>query len=74
MSNGQTEKKTVLVEKGCICENCHYWNIETHLCHRYAPRPADVLKNTAWPATIASDFCGEFKDKRPAKVGGGFIK
>jgi len=65
MANEQKEKKTVPIEKGLICENCYYWNVDTQCCHRYAPRPADAstVKNIVWPATIADDFCGEFKPR-----------
>lgn len=76
MANEREKNKTVPIEKGHICENCFFWEVDKGLCHRYAPRPGDssMVKNTVWPATIAEDFCGEFQDKRPVRAGGGFMK
>lgn len=47
------------------CGTCTYWvpnpSVGGGNCRRYAPRPSDSVKPIKWPATEATDFCGEWE-------------
>lgn len=55
------------------CENCKFWGLDgkipaTGYCRRYAPRPEVIppieeigSRDTVWPRTKDSEWCGEWE-------------
>jgi hypothetical protein len=63
-----------------LCENCHYWRVPQppvgngsgvvlegrRECHRRAAVMYAIQPERAWPQTLASEWCGEWRAKEIA--------
>lgn len=52
------------------CDSCRFWHKAESQCRRNAPLPVNggQDKQTLWPVTAASDWCGEFQAATAAEV------